>query len=63
LVAEFLNKYFVDMVVTKKSFEGKGPFYVFSNAAVESVLNENESIDEALKQIGIFFDSAEIESS
>ena len=63
LVAEFLNKYSIDVVITKESFEGKGPFYVFSNAAVENLQTESESIDEALDEIGIHFDPAEIKNS
>jgi predicted Fe-Mo cluster-binding NifX family protein len=62
LVAEFLNKYLIDVVVTKESFEGKGPFYVFSNAAVENLQSERENIEEALKDIGIHFDPAEIKT-
>jgi predicted Fe-Mo cluster-binding NifX family protein len=56
LVAEFLNKHFIDVIVTRESFEGKGPFYVFSNAAVENLLTERESIDDASDEIGIHFD-------
>ena len=56
LVAEFLNKHFIDVIVTRESFEGKGPFYVFSNAAVENLLTERESIDDASAEIGIHFD-------
>ena len=63
LVAEFLNKHSIDEVVTKESFEGKGPFYVFSNAAVENLLSEREKIEEALKDIGIHFDPAELKIS
>jgi predicted Fe-Mo cluster-binding NifX family protein len=58
LVAEFLNKYSIDVVLTRESFEGKGPFYVFSNSAVENLLTESESIDAALDEIGIHFDPA-----
>ncbi|MGB5747196.1 MAG: hypothetical protein WBM69_09460 [Desulfobacterales bacterium] len=29
-------------------FDGKGPFYVFSNAAVENLQSEKETIEEAL---------------
>jgi len=63
LVAEFLNKYFIDVVVTKESFEGKGPFYVFSNAAVEKLQSDRETIEEALGDIGIQFDPAELKTS
>ena len=60
LVAEFLNKYFIDVIVTRESFDGKGPFYVFSNAAVEKLQTEAEKVDEALKDLGIQFNSPEI---
>ena len=55
LVAEFLNKHFIDVVVTKESFEGKGPFYVFSNAAVEKLKTESDTVENALEYIGINF--------
>ncbi len=63
LVAEFLNKHFIDVIVTKESFEGKGPFYVFSNAAVENLQSERKTIEEALADIGIHFDPAELKTS
>jgi cation diffusion facilitator family transporter len=63
LVAELLNKYVIDVIVTKESFEGKGPFYVFSNAAVENLQTEREKIEEALEDIGIHFDPAELKTS
>jgi len=55
LVAEFLNKHQIDVIITKESFEGKGPYYVFSNAAVDNLLTEEETVDKALESIGIFF--------
>jgi cation diffusion facilitator family transporter len=63
LVAEFLNKYSIDGVITKEAFEGKGPFYVFSNAAVENLQTEREKIEEALEDIGIHFDPTELKTS
>jgi cation diffusion facilitator family transporter len=63
LVAEFLNKYFIDVIVTKESFDGKGPFYVFSSTAVENIRTKGESIDEALGEIGIHLDRAAIKTS
>jgi len=60
LVAELLNKYLIDVIVTKASFDGKGPFYIFSNAAVENLLSERETIEKALGDIGIHFDPAEL---
>jgi cation diffusion facilitator family transporter len=55
LVAEFLNKHLVDVVITKESFEGKGPYYVFSNAAVDNLITREETVENALKSLGIFF--------
>ena len=63
LVAEFLNKYFIDVIVTRESFEGKGPFYVFSNAAVESVKTERETAEKALEHMGIQFNPSVIRAS
>ena len=62
-MAEFLNKYSIDEVITKESFEGKGPFYVFSNAAVENLQSEREKIEEALEDIGIHFELTELKTS
>ena len=55
LVAEFLSKHQIDVIITKESFEGKGPYYVFSNAAVDNLLTEEETVEKALESIGIFF--------
>lgn len=63
LVAEFLNNHFIDVIVTKESFEGKGPFYVFSNAAVEHLQTEKGTVEETLDHLGIRFDPDEIKSS
>jgi predicted Fe-Mo cluster-binding NifX family protein len=45
----------VDVVITKESFEGKGPYYVFSNAAVDNLITEEETVEKALERLGIFF--------
>jgi len=63
LVAEFLNKYCIDEVITKESFEGKGPFYVFSNAAVENLLTDSETIEKVLENLEIGFNPSEIRES
>jgi len=55
LVAEFLNKNLVDVVITNKSFEGKGPYYVFSNAAVDNLITDQGTVEKALESFGIFF--------
>ncbi|MBW2038194.1 MAG: cation diffusion facilitator family transporter [Deltaproteobacteria bacterium] len=43
-VSEWLVQKGVDTVFTKKSFEGKGPFYVFSNAEVEMILTPEKRL-------------------
>jgi cation diffusion facilitator family transporter len=63
LVAEFLNKHLIDVIVTREPFDGKGPFYVFANAAVENILIVDKSLDGALIEIGIHFDPAAIRDS
>ena len=63
LVAEFLNKHFIDVIVTRESFEGKGPFYVFSNAAVEQLQTEKQTVGEALNHLGFRFDPVELKAS
>ena len=55
LAAEFLNKHLVDVVITKESFEGKGPYYVFSNAAVDNLITDQGTVEKALEILGIFF--------
>ena len=62
LVAEFLNKYFIDVIVTKEPFDGKGPFYVFATAAVENLLTEGGSVADASDEIGIHFDGDAIKA-
>ena len=53
LVAEFLIRHSVDVVVTKESFTGKGPFYVFSNAAMEKLLTQEDTAEKALAHLGV----------
>ncbi len=55
MAAEFLNKHLVDVVITKESFEGKGPYYVFSNAAVDNLITDQGTVEKALESLGIFF--------
>ncbi|MFP3866859.1 MAG: cation diffusion facilitator family transporter [Desulfobacteraceae bacterium] len=45
-VAEWLLGLGVDEIITGKSFSGKGPFYVFSNANVEMIQTDLRSLDE-----------------
>jgi len=58
-VAEFLNKHSVDVLLTNKTFKGKGPSYVFSNAAIEVVVTEEETVKKALEGIGIILEDLE----
>ncbi len=55
LMAELLNKKPIDVIITKESFVGKGPFYVFSNAAVEHVQTLEGTVKTALEKLGILF--------
>jgi len=59
LVAEFLIRRAVDVVITKESFEGKGPAYVFSDSAVEVLQAENDDVRETLFSIGVVFENTE----
>jgi cation diffusion facilitator family transporter len=43
-VSEWLLQKGVDKIFTKKSFEGKGPFYVFSNARVEMIITTKKRL-------------------
>jgi len=43
-VSEWLLQKGVDKIFTKKSFEGKGPFYVFSNARVEMIITAKKRL-------------------
>jgi cation diffusion facilitator family transporter len=45
-VSEWLLQNGVDTVYTRKTFDGKGPSYVFSNAEVEVIITEDKTIDE-----------------
>lgn len=63
LVAELLNKHLIDVVITKESFEGKGPYYVFSNAAVDNLLTKQETVGKALESLGIFFTAGSPEAA
>jgi len=53
LVAEFLIKHAVDAVITREGFAGKGPFYVFSNAAVDTLQTVEDTLEKALKTMGV----------
>jgi len=55
LVAEFLIRHSVDVVVTKECFTGRGPYYVFSNAAVENFQTQADTLEKALAHLGIHY--------
>jgi cation diffusion facilitator family transporter len=50
-VSEWLLQNGVDTVYTRKTFDGKGPFYVFSNADVEVIITEDRTIDAVYKKL------------
>jgi predicted Fe-Mo cluster-binding NifX family protein len=43
-VSEWLVQKGIDRIFTKKSFEGKGPFYVFSNARVKMIITSKKRL-------------------
>lgn len=59
LVAEYLIKHSVDTFIATETFEGKGPFYVFSDAAVEILKIEKENVKQALQELDISVDLEE----
>jgi cation diffusion facilitator family transporter len=50
-VSEWLLQNGVDTVYTRKTFDGKGPSYVFSNADVEVIITEDRTIDAVYKKL------------
>jgi len=61
LVAEFLVNRDVDVVITKETFEGKGPAYVFSDAAVEVLIAGEDEVKKTLSSIGVSFENTAAE--
>lgn len=59
LVAEYLIKNSIDIFITTGTFEGKGPFYVFSDAAVEILRTEKGNVKQALQELEVIFDLEE----
>ena len=53
MVAEFLIKREVDVLLLKEKFDGKGPEYALSNSDVEVVMTSAETMEEALAQQGV----------
>ena len=49
------------MVITQEPFEGKGPAYVFSDAAVAVLQAEDDEVKKALYSVGVVFENAEAE--
>jgi len=58
-VAEFLIQHAVDGVITRESFSGKGPYYVFANAAVDSFQTRAETPEKALAELGLIVAESE----
>ncbi len=50
-VSEWLLQNGIDTVYTRKTFDGKGPSYVFSNAEVEVIITKDKTIDEIRKKL------------
>ena len=53
LVAELLIRHSIDAVITREHFAGKGPFYVFSNAGVDTYKAQEDTVEGALAQMGM----------
>ncbi len=53
LVAEFLNRRAIDVLVTRKRIEGRAPFYVLSDAAVAYCHTEEKTARKALSALGL----------
>jgi predicted Fe-Mo cluster-binding NifX family protein len=45
-VSEWLVENGADTVFTRKSFDGKGPAYVFSNSEVEVIVTEAKTVED-----------------
>jgi cation diffusion facilitator family transporter len=50
-VSEWLIQNGADTVYTRKTFDGKGPSYVFPNADVEVIITEDRTIDAVYKKL------------
>ena len=50
-MSEWLLQNGVDTVYTRKTFDGKGPSYVFSNAEVEVMITEDETVDQIRRKL------------
>jgi predicted Fe-Mo cluster-binding NifX family protein len=57
MVAEFLIKRGVDVLLLKEKFSGKGPEYALSNSGVDVVITNAETMKEALLQQGVMLES------
>ena len=53
MVAEFLIKRGVDVLLLRRRFEGKGPDYVLSNSDVEVIITDAEPMNGVLAQQGV----------
>lgn len=52
-VSEWLLENGVDIVYTRKAFEGKGPSYVFSSSEVEVIITEAKTAEEILQPLKV----------
>ncbi|MFC1714094.1 cation diffusion facilitator family transporter [Candidatus Poribacteria bacterium] len=56
MVAEFLIKSGVDVLLLKEKFQGKGPDYALSGSDVDVVITESDAIHEALSEHGVILE-------
>jgi len=56
MVAEFLIKRGVDVLLLKEKFAGKGPEYALSDSDVDVVITDAETMKEALSQQGVILE-------
>jgi len=56
LVAEFLVKSGVDVILIKEKFEGRGPEYVLSDSGVDVIVTEAGNMAEALSEQGVLLE-------
>lgn len=61
LVAEFLIKKGIDVLIVKKYFSGKGPAYVFSDSNVEIIITEDENPEMALNTLGLLYQAKKLD--
>jgi len=56
MVAEFLIKRGIDVLLLKEKFDGKGPEYALANSDVDVIISEAETMYEALSEHGVILE-------